>query len=170
MLHLTLHCRAMLGSKVRLFKKRHRGSRTKESAVVSSNMWGHPAGNKWILHWELNNFIRLHNFTNQYHNLHLFNFIWYCILYTYVFWWATDETHRNYNKTKLYVCFSQVLIQYGRRLCPLHFTWLRWFWCVFLSGTMTQLEETLLVNVLLPSAAWCQVCAQFTFCVWMIWT
>lgn len=57
--------------------------------------------------------------------------------------------------------FPQVLIQYGRRLCPLHFTWLRWLWCVSLSGTMTQLDGTLLVNGLLPSAAWCLVCAGF---------
>lgn len=65
--------------------------------------------------------------------------------------------------------FPQVLIQYGRRLCPLHFTWLRLFWCVSLSGTMTQLDGTLLVNGQLPSAVWCLVCAEFLSIFSFIW-
>lgn len=51
----------------------------------------------------------------------------------------------------------QALILFGRRRCPLPFTWLRWFWWGSSSGIMTQLEGTLLVSEQLPSVAWCLV-------------
>lgn len=105
---------------------------------------------------------------NTYFDTSLQPTAFFLVFWSSMLYWDTDETDPNSNE-HICVCFPQVLIQYGKRPCPLRFTWLRWFWCDSLSGTMTQLDGILLVNGLLPSAAWCLVCADFLRIFSFIW-